>query len=116
MMLGKAILHEDWTSGVKIMKTINPKSVKKIGREVKNSVGKWDDKLWNLWKWEVMVLGLILKFGQTPTLRKSILATDEKFMVEASPWDKVWGAGLTTNHADVSDPSKLKEITFLDKH
>ena len=65
--------------------TINPKEVKSLGREVKDPNGKWDEDLWNEWKWEIMVLGLILKFGQTVGQQRELIETGEKFLVEASP-------------------------------
>ena len=34
------------------------------------------------------------KFGQNPKLKEFLLSTGDSILVEASPYDKIWGIGL----------------------
>jgi len=34
------------------------------------------------------------KFGQNPELKEFLLSTGDAILVEASPYDKIWGIGL----------------------
>jgi len=43
--------------------------------------------------------GNLLKFSQNQKIRKFLLSTGKKILVEASPYDKIWGIGmLETDH------------------
>lgn len=83
----------------------------------------WEDKLrksiyrilWNRWlkcqyrpfnqaKWdsscdEIVECGNYLKFSQNPKLKAILLGTEDKFIVEASPSDRIWGIGFDAEHA-----------------
>lgn len=73
----------------KIINEIDPKKIKKFGRQVKN----FDETIWNQNKVEIMKQGLIYKFTQNEELQKKLLATDDRIIYEASPYDDVWGIG-----------------------
>lgn len=75
----------------------DPKSAKGLGRKVRN----YDDSVWDSVREQVMYTGVKLKFSQNPTLREYLLATGDSVLVEASPWDKIWGCGIK---GDVSNP------------
>ena len=34
------------------------------------------------------------KFGQNPELKEFLLSTDDAILVEASPYDTIWGIGM----------------------
>ena len=38
--------------------------------------------------------GLVLKFSQDEDLKEYLLNTKDKILVEASPYDSIWGIGL----------------------
>ena len=43
--------------------------------------------------------GVYAKFSQNPELKTQLLATGEKVLVEASPYDKIWGIGFNKSDA-----------------
>ncbi|TBU40030.1 hypothetical protein BD309DRAFT_968350 [Dichomitus squalens] len=68
----------------------SPKEVKALGRKVKN----FDEATWVRERTRIVLEGTLHKFRQNPDLRRELLATGEKEMVEASPLDRVWGIGM----------------------
>ena len=76
-----------------ILNNTNPKEIKKYGRQVKN----YNDDVWNNERYEIMKNGLRLKFSQNPDLKQSLLATGNKNLYEASPYDNIWGTGFNAN-------------------
>ncbi|UGO47941.1 NADAR family protein [Bacillus phage vB_BanS_MrDarsey] len=57
---------------------------------------------------------LLDKFS-LPELKKHILSTGDKILVEASPSDKIWGIGLHENHRDATNPRKWRGLNLLGK-
>lgn len=89
MMSKKADLFGDIDIFNKIMNETNPKVIKNLGKKVKN----FDEKVWDKVKYSIVFVGNYYKFKQNETLRKHLL-NDNKIIVEASPYDKIWGIGL----------------------
>ena len=81
------------TKAYLIMKTKNPRKIKKIGDSI-IATPEWLQKAD-----QVMYDLLVMKFRQNPDLREKILATGNKFLVEAT-LNRYWGAGLTIAMAD----------------
>lgn len=77
----------------KILSTINPAEIKKLGRSVKN----FNQDIWNLNKFRIMKDGLKLKFSQNTELKIKLKDTNNKKLYEASPYDKIWGTGFDRN-------------------
>lgn len=75
---------------IKAWNEIN-KKIKNLGRQVKN----YDDILWNEKRENNMSFGVNLKFTQNEDLKQILLNTGNTYMIEASPYDKHWGAGLS---------------------
>lgn len=77
----------------KIMESNNPKEHKKLGRSVKN----FDAELWyggdNPAK-KFMYEANYYKYTQNEKLKKILLDTRGTTLVEASPYDKIWGIGM----------------------
>jgi ribA/ribD-fused uncharacterized protein len=90
MMAQKAMLFDDSITLGKILNTTDQETIKKLGRKVKN----FDENKWNEYKFDIVVNGNRHKFGQNPKLMKRLLQTGNKTIVEASPYDFVWGIGL----------------------
>ena len=108
MMYKKAMFFNDQETADKIMIDSSPKGQKKLGRNVKG----FDSRLWDQIKKDVVRLGNKMKFTQNPKLLEKILTTEGTF-VEASPYDTVWGVGLSENDPDILDRTKWKGENLL---
>ncbi len=87
----------------------NPKKIKDYGRQVNN----FDQDTWDKNKVEIMKKGVREKFSQNTNLKKLLIETGDKILVEASPFDKIWGIGLSEEVAKVTHPSKWKGQNLL---
>ena len=102
MMYCKAITFKDYITAQKIMEARNPKVMKRLGRKVRN----FNKQRWLAKSKAIVRKASLAKFTQNSKLKEKLLKTAGTILVEASPWDTVWGIG---RHA--SDPkSKLKSI------
>jgi len=103
MMYHKALLFKDNESAKKILTCIkNPKKAKAIGRKVKN----FNEASWMANYERIVYEGLLLKFEQNFKLKKHLLSTHDRLLVEASPFDKIWGIGISEETAKKT-PQKL---------
>lgn len=89
MMAGKAVRFGDEQAEAKIMASQDPREQKALGRKVKN----FDPEVWNACARDVVYWGNYAKFTQNAELMIQILITKDKVLVEASPYDKIWGVG-----------------------
>ena len=98
MMYSKAILFKDEDIAYKIMKSDNPKEQKALGRKVRNfNIETWSAPVGPKLPiaWSVVRKGSWNKFSQNPGLLKVLADTAGTTLVEASPYDKIWGIGLS---------------------
>jgi hypothetical protein len=102
MMYNKALLFGDLDIAKKIIKTSDPKTIKKLGRKV----CFYDQETWDENKKDIIKEGNMLKFGQNNNLLKLLLSI-KGIIAEASPFDKVYGIGLNAN-----DPKALDINTW----
>lgn len=107
MMAGKAITFGDSDTLQKIMHSNSPREQKKLGRKVKG----FDEGKWNGVAKDIVYKGNMFKFLQNKELRNLLLATEGTLLVEASPYDKIWGIGLKEN-----DPKALDRATWRGKN
>jgi ribA/ribD-fused uncharacterized protein len=109
MMHQKALIFGDTVTAEMILESSDPKEQKALGRKVSGfNKDKWDDVCIG-----IVFKGNLAKFSQNESLKKTLLSTDDKILVEASPYDKIWGIGLAEDHPDVEDPSKWKGLNLL---
>ncbi len=80
---------------INILNETNPKDIKKYGRQVKF----FKQEIWDEHKFKAMKDGVLAKFSQNPELKTKLLATGEKTLVEASPYDMIWGIGFRKEDA-----------------
>jgi ribA/ribD-fused uncharacterized protein len=108
-MLEKALMFDK--SMVKpILATTDPRAIKRLGRKVRN----FDEKKWNKVRYDIMVDILLAKFSNEP-LKSQLLSTGDELMVEASPNDKIWGAGLAIGDARLNYPNYYPGQNLLGK-
>ncbi|MBO7629041.1 MAG: NADAR family protein, partial [Bacteroidales bacterium] len=93
----------------KIMKETQADKIKELGREVKG----FDPEVWNQHKFNVVVKGNLAKFGQNPSLLEFLKKTGSAVLVEASPYDNVWGIGMKEGDKDIEDAEKWFGINLL---
>lgn len=111
MMYGKACLFGDTNIANKILLEKHPKLQKKLGREVSN----FKQSTWDKYKFDLIKLINVKKFEQNSILRKKLCNTGMRTLVEAAPWDKVWGIGIGVDNPDILDEGKWQGQNLLGK-
>ena len=110
IMAQKALAFWDNDAFFEILKS-EPKTAKAIGKKVK----KYSDKVWSAIRPQVVRRGIRAKFQQNDDLRKCLLDTGDKILVEAAPHDSIWGIGMDATDPDITVPSKWKGQNLLGK-
>lgn len=100
-MYRKAMLFEDEEIAEKILKSRDPKQVKKLGRLVKN----FNNEVWDKVRYDVMYTACRSKFTKNKEANKALLSYPGKTFVEASPFDTIWGIGLGEYDYRATNPS-----------
>lgn len=90
MMYHKALLFRDYANASRILEALTPKEQKQLGRSVKN----FDPHQWGQFAKEIVWIGCFYKFTQNQDLKQVLLESKDTLLVEASPYDCVWGVGL----------------------
>jgi len=62
-----------------------------------------------------VTVGCREKFRQNPPLAAALLATGDTILVEASPYDRIWGVGLKWNDPRILDRSLWLGTNLLGK-
>ena len=109
MMYNKALLFDDKDIANEILNTNQPKAIKELGRKVKN----FNDELWDKMKYKIVFTGNYYKFSQNTDLRNFLLSTKNKVLVEASPYDKVWGIKMKYDDENIENPFFWKGENLL---
>lgn len=109
MMYQKAILFGDLDAANDILFARYPKEQKEIGRRVKN----FDHKAWDSKAKQIVYEGCKLKFSQNPSMKKVLMETKGTLLVEASPYDRIWGIGLAENDPGIHDPLNWNGLNWL---
>jgi len=111
VMWHKAMMMGDEISAAKIIEAETPAEVKKIGRGVK----PWNEQKWVSVREDVVRRALELKVSQHRDIQSRLLGTNQSILAEASPYDKVWGIGLSARDENAADPSKWRGLNLLGK-
>lgn len=90
MMAKKVELFGDLVSKDAVMKSNDQREIKNIGRKCTG----FDQKLWDENKEIIVYDGCYAKFTQNLKLLDYIKSQKDKVLVEASPYDTIWGIGL----------------------
>lgn len=111
MMHGKAVLFGDDEIAAAILAADHPKQHKALGRKVKN----FDDAIWKAKREQIVVAGSRAKFTQNEALKQLLLETRGTELVEASPYDRIWGIGLAATDPKALDPKTWRGQNLLGK-
>ena len=109
MMAQKALLFNDAEVYDEIMSADNPRDYKKLGRKIRN----FDSKVWDTKKYEIVVEGNKAKFSQNDELKEFLLSTGDAILVEASPYDRIWGIGLYPAQAAKGTVDQWRGLNLL---
>lgn len=109
MMHAKAELFGDAATAAKVLVAEHPRDHKALGREVK----PFDDVVWRRERVAIVRAGNHAKFTQNPELLEQLLATAGTTLVEASPYDRIWGIGLAATDPRAQDPAQWKGQNLL---
>lgn len=103
-MLRKAMYFGDYNAASNILDASHPAECKKWGRKVED----YNDAAWKFVCMDHMDDAVFAKFSQNKYLRDMLLATNDKILVEASPFDTYWGIGLGPDN-----PMRFNENMWL---
>ena len=109
MMYAKAMLFNDKKIAQLIMNTSLPKQHKRLGRQVQG----FNNDTWKQQREEIVFQGNYAKFTQNKGLKLQLLNTDNEILAEASPYDKIWGIGLSANNPQAQNPQNWKGLNLL---
>ena len=109
MMAGKAELFGDQEIREQILKCSDPKQIKALGRKVRG----FDQKVWDKFKYAIVLNGNWCKFSQNRNLREFLLSTGDSVLAEASPYDNIWGIRLSAIAPEVQNPAKWQGQNLL---
>ena len=109
MMAGKARVFNDEDTLGKILSASDPKIIKALGREVKN----FDTEKWATISKDIVVKGNLHKFAQNIKLFQFLRETGNRVLVEASPYDTIWGIGMKESDIGITNPHNWKGLNQL---
>ena len=109
MMASKARLFGDEKTLTEILAASDPKTAKALGRKVKN----FDDAVWKANARRLVTEGNLAKFSQNDDLKAFFLETGEAVLVEASPYDRIWGIGLKADDERAKNPDSWQGQNLL---
>jgi len=109
MMATKARLFGDDRTLERILAAPSPGAAKALGRQIRH----FDETAWMAHRFKVVVAANAAKFGQHPDLRKYLLGTSGRILVEASPVDGIWGIGLTADDPRAAEPARWPGLNLL---
>ncbi|MGH3281382.1 MAG: NADAR family protein [Trebonia sp.] len=109
MMAAKALLFGDTEMAERIRNASHPRAAKALGRQVRG----FDEQRWAERRFDLVVSGNLAKFGQHPELRDFLLATGSRVLVEASPYDRIWGIGLAADHEHATSAENWPGLNLL---
>lgn len=90
MMSKKALLFGDVEINEAIMEAGHPREMQKLGRQVRGYI----QRVWDANATTIVYQGNMYKFNQNPKLAGQLILTKGTTLVEASPYDRIWGIGL----------------------
>lgn len=109
MMEQKADLFGDQEIRQQILDSHSPDQIKALGRKVRG----FNQALWDQAKYSIVLNGNWCKFSQNRRLRDFLLSTGDSVLAEASPYDTIWGIGLSAESPDAQNPLNWRGQNLL---
>jgi ribA/ribD-fused uncharacterized protein len=109
MMAAKALLFGDAETADRIRAAPHPRTAKDLGRQVRG----FGEQRWADHRFDLVVTGNLAKFGQHRELRDFLVGTGSRVLVEASPYDRIWGIGLSADHEHSTSPEHWRGLNLL---
>jgi hypothetical protein len=108
----KAKFFKDENSASNIVQFgFDPKTAKDLGRTVKN----YDETIWSKYRENAMYIAIRAKFESSPKLRKQLLETGDKILVEGTPFDPIWGVKIKWDDDRILDEKNWNGLNLLGK-
>ncbi len=92
----------------KILQSSDPKRHRYLGKQVKD----FDKTAWQKHCMQFSFEANFAKFSQNGELKHLLLDTNESVLAEASPYDRVWGIGLSKDNPKIYDRKKWRGKNF----
>jgi ribA/ribD-fused uncharacterized protein len=73
----------------------------------------FDEVVWCQNRFSIVMRANKAKFSQNEALRRFLIGTGSRVLVEASPADPVWGIGLGQEDARVNNPNEWRGLNLL---
>lgn len=109
MMSQKALLFGDRKIYTEIMNAGHPNEYKALGRKISG----FDEKIWVQHRTDIVTRGNVAKFSQNQELKRFLISTNNRILVEASPYDKIWGIGMKSDAPECEKPDRWKGLNLL---
>lgn len=92
-----------------IMSSLHPNDMKGWGRRVR----PFDPEVWEDNCRDIVLKGNLAKFSQNKDLLEYLLGTGDKIIVEASPYDAIWGIGMGKQDPRAKNPMQWNGSNYL---
>jgi len=109
LMAEKARMFDDKETLQEILESDHPAYQKACGRAVRG----FNKDAWGAKARDIMYRGCHAKYSQNPDLKKELLSTGTRTIVEASPEDCIWGIGIHWKSALCDDPKNWRGTNWL---
>jgi hypothetical protein len=105
----KADFFKDDNVRDQILNERDPKATKELGRLVRC----YHDKAWECVRLGYMAHVNLMKFSQNTEFAAELLSTGDRILVEASPYDGIWGVKLAVDDPLILDKANWKGRNLL---
>ena len=109
MMAEKAAVFGDADARERILAARDPAQQKMLGRTVRG----FEKAVWDGVCRGIVYSGNLARFSQDEEMGRTLLATGDKTIVEASPTDRIWGVGLAQQDPRAQDPPQWRGTNWL---
>ncbi len=109
MMYNKALLFADLDAASRILASESPRDQQAIGRSVRG----YDESIWSLFREGIVLAGNFARFNQNADQRELLFSTRGTTLVEASPYDRIWGIGLRADDPRAKDRARWQGLNLL---